>query len=218
MGWLQEDTPIVALDYDGTLVAYHWHFTNFASEWVGRDLPHGYDGTVPFFSHLGISKATYRRIKLAYRRGGLKRSVPAFGGASQLTRIVRVRKARVVICTTRPFLSMEDIESDTVHNAKRHGIQFDYLISGENKYKELKRLVDPERIVMVLEDQDDMLAQALRLSLPAVRILRRHNEKSTLEVEHEVDSLEDATELALKRLQLRSSDRYLARERERKRK
>jgi hypothetical protein len=218
MGWLQEDSPIVALDYDGTLVAYHYHFTEFASQWVGRELPHGYDGSVPFFKHLGVSKDTYRRIKLAYRRGSLKRSVPAFGGAAELTRQVRLRKARVVICTTRPFLSMEDIEADTVHNAKRHSIQFDYMISGEHKYRELKRLVDPSRIVMVLEDQDDMLAQALRLSLPAVRILRRHNEESALEMEHEVDSLEAATELALMRMQARHSDRYLAKERERKRK
>jgi hypothetical protein len=214
---MQEDSPVIALDYDGTLGVYHYHFTEFASGWVGRQLPHGYDGSVPFFQHLGISKATYRRIKLCYRRGGLKRSMPAFGGAAELTRMVRLRKARVVICTTRPFLSLEDIESDTVHNAKRHGIQFDYMISGEHKYRELKRLVDPERIIMVLEDQDDMLAQATRLGLPAVRILRAHNDASTLHVEHEVDSLAAATELALARMDKRRSERYLASERERKR-
>jgi len=217
MGWLQEDSPIVALDYDGTLGVYHYHFTNFASEWVGRALPGGYDGGKPFYQHLGLSKETYRKCKLAYRRGGLKRSMPAYGGAAELTRIVRLRKARVIICTTRPFLSLEDIEGDTVHNARRHGIQFDYMISGEKKYHELKKLVDPERIVMVLEDQDDMLAQATRLSLPAVRILRAHNDASILEVEHEVDSLQAATELALQRMAIRRSERYLASERERKR-
>lgn len=202
MGWIQTDCPVVALDIDGTLGIYHAHFTKFASEWVGRELPHTYAGDVPFHKHLGISKETYRRCKLAYRRGGLKRSMPAYDGASEMTRTIRKFGARIIVCTTRPFLSLEDVEPDTVHMLKRQGIQYDYLISGEHKYRELVKLVGKDRVVMVLEDQDDMLAQALRLGLPAVRAARVHNVGSSLEVEHQIVSLYEAQQIALERIAL----------------
>lgn len=217
MGWLQSDCPIIALDIDGTLGVYHDHFRLFAEGWVGRSLPGGYDGGVPFHKHLGMSKATYRKVKLAYRKGGLKRSMPTYAGASEMTRIIRQRKGRIVICTTRPFLSLDEVEPDTIHFLKRQGIQYDYIISGENKYRDLVKLVDRDRILMVLEDQDDMLAQALSLGLPAVRARHAHNDASTLKVEHEVPDLKAATELALRRMAVRSGDRYRARERDRKR-
>lgn len=218
MGWLQTDCAIVALDIDGTLGVYHDHFRMFAEQWVGRQLPGGYDGSVPFNKWLGMSKETYRKCKLAYRRGGLKRSMPTYTGAAEMTRIIRVRKARIIICTTRPFLSLDEVETDTLHMLRRQGIQYDYVISGEHKYRELVKLVDPERIVMVLEDQDDMLLQALSLGLPAVRARHAHNDASTVQVEHEVPDLKAATELALNRLTIYRGDKYRAKERERKRK
>lgn len=218
MGWLQTDCAVVALDIDGTLGAYHGHFTRFASEYVGRELPHSYDGSVPFNKHLGLSKPMYRKIKLAYRRGGAKRSMPAYEGAAEMTRIIRERKGRIVICTTRPFLSMDEVEPDTVHMLKRQGIQYDYIISGENKYRDLVKLVDRERVVMVLEDQDDMLLQALSLGLPAVRAQGVHNYGSSLAVEHEVANLRAATQLALTRMMVYRGDKHRAKERERKRK
>lgn len=217
MEWIQTDCPVVALDIDGTLGVYHEHFRQFASNWVGRDLPGGYDGSVPFNKWLGLSKPTYRKCKLAYRRGGLKRSMPAYTGAAEMTHIIRERKARIVICTTRPFLSMDEVEPDTVHMLKRQGIKYDYIISGENKYRDLCKLVDKSRVVMVLEDQDDMLAQALSLGLPAVRARHSHNDASSLYVEHEVPDLKAATELALKRMTIYSGDRHRKRERDRKR-
>lgn len=217
MEWIQSSCPVVALDIDGTLGAYHGHFTRFASEYVGRELPHTYKGDVPFNKHLGLSKPMYRKIKLAYRRGGLKRSMPAYDYASEMTRIIRERKARIVICTTRPFLSMDEVEPDTVHMLKRQGIKYDYIISGENKYRDLCKLVDKSRVVMVLEDQDDMLSQAVSLGLPAVRFAGVHNYFSTVQVEAEVSTLRQATELALARIQMYSGDRYRARERDRKR-
>jgi hypothetical protein len=134
-----------------------------------------------------------------------------------MTRIIRKRKGRIVVCTTRPFLSLEDVEPDTVHNLKRHGVQFDYILHGENKYRDLVKLVDPARIVMVLEDQDDMLAQAASLSLPAVRRVTLWNMGSPLHWTPEVHSLKDAEQLALNRMANYSSERYLANQREKKR-
>lgn len=194
--------PIVALDIDGTLGVYHEHFRQFASEWVGRRLPGGYDGHCPFHKWLGLSKATYRKCKLAYRRGGLKRSMPHYDGSRELTVAVRKQGARVFICTTRPFLSLDDVEPDTVHNLKRNGVQFDYVLSGEHKYRDLLKLVNKSQVVMVLEDQDDMLSQALSLGLPAVRSRHAHNDISKVEVDTEAGSLYAAQEIALSRIRL----------------
>lgn len=194
--------PIVAVDYDGTLGVYHEHFRRFAEEYIGKPLRGGYDGSVPFYKWLGMGKATYRQCKLAYRRGGLKRSMPPYAGGKEFTRSVRKAGALVFICTTRPFLAFDNIEPDTVHNMRRHGIQHDYLLSGEHKYRELCKTVGKKQIVMVLEDQDDMLSQALSLRLPAVRMRHAHNDVCDVKVDTEVSTLWAAQEVALARIQL----------------
>jgi hypothetical protein len=195
--------PIVALDIDGTIGVYHEHFRQFASQYVGRELPGGYSGSMPFNKWLGLSKATYRECKLAYRRGGLKRSMPHYTGSKEFSRTVRRAGALIFVCTTRPFLAYDNIEPDTVHNLKRHGVQHDYLLSGQHKYRDLCKIVNRSQVVMVLEDQDDMLLQALSLGLPAVRMRHSHNDVSKVEMDMEVADLRTATELALLRI-----DRY----------
>jgi hypothetical protein len=201
--WRQQP-PIVALDVDGTIGVYHHHFHQFAEQWTGKKLRSGYDGSMPFYKWLGLSKATYRECKFAYRRGGLKRSMPHYTGSREFSVAVRKAGARIIICTTRPFRSLDNIEPDTVHNLKRHGVQFDYIISGERKYHDLLKIpgVRRDQVVMVLEDQDDMLAQALRLRLPAVRIRHAHNDVCDVKVDAEVGSLVMAQEVALARIQL----------------
>lgn len=204
--------PIVALDYDGTLGVYHDHFRRFAEEWTGKPLRGGYDGSVPFYRWLGMGKETYRKCKLAYRRGGLKRSMPPYAGGKELTRAVRKAGALVFICTTRPFLAFDNIEPDTVHNARRHGIQYDHLLSGENKYRELCKVAGGNRqVVMVLEDQDDMLSQALSLRLPAVRMRHAHNDVFDVKVDTEVSTLAAAQEVALARIQLYKEGNWITR-------
>jgi hypothetical protein len=204
--------PIVALDIDGTIGVYHEHFTNFAEAWVGRKLPRGYDGGIPFYRFLGLSKATYRECKFAYRRGGIKRSMPHYTGSREFSVAVRNAGARIIVCTTRPFRSLDNIEPDTVHNLKRHGVQYDYLISGERKYHDLLRIpgVRRDQVVMVLEDQDDMLAQALRLRLPAVRMRHAHNDVCDVKVDTEVGTLSAAQEVALARIKLYKEGNWVA--------
>lgn len=153
--------PVFGIDVDGTLGEYHEHFATFAEGWagkaVGRDEP--YDGTVPFWKWLGLSKTTYRKIKLAYRQGGLKRSMPMYPYASELTRAVRKAGAVVVICTTRPYLQLDNLEPDTQHCLRRNGIQYDAIISGEHKYRDLK-FAFGSRVQCVLEDDPAMVKQA----------------------------------------------------------
>lgn len=166
--------PIFGLDIDGTLGYYHEHFWAFAQNWTGKHLPHpDYFKGGSFAAHLGMSKATYRKIKLAYRRGGAKRSMPVMDGARALSRSLRQRGAVVVLCTTRPYLSLEGIDEDTRHWASRNKVQYDFIIWGERKYQDLARF--QSRVVAVLEDEPQMLQQALNHGLIAVRRSRPYN-------------------------------------------
>lgn len=166
------DAPVVALDIDGTLGDYHGHFTRFAEAWTGKKMPDPKDNTggVPFHKHLGISKSTYRQCKLAYRQGGMKRSMPAYSGASQLTRHIRKKGAQVWICTTRPYLRLDNIDPDTRHWLRRNGIQYDNVLYGEHKYRDLRKSVGEGRVLFVVDDLPVMLEQAIGQGMfPMVR-------------------------------------------------
>lgn len=153
--------PVVALDLDGTLGNYHLHFLRFAEGWLGRPMPDPQLNTdgVPLYSWMGVSKRTYRECKLAYRQGGMKRSMPCYEGAPELARYIRRRGAEVYICTTRPYLRLDNIDPDTRHWLRRNRIQYDGVIFGEHKYRQLRDLVGP-KVLMVMDDLPEMLAQA----------------------------------------------------------
>lgn len=159
--------PVVALDIDGTLGDYHGWFLRFAAEWYGRPMPapEEINPGLPLHRHMRTSKATYRECKLAYRQGGLKRSMPVYPGAAELTRAIRRAGASVWICTTRPYLRLDNIDPDTRHWLRRNGIQFDYVTYGQNKYRELKKQVGSDRIVAVLDDLPEMILQASDIGL-----------------------------------------------------
>lgn len=160
--------PVVALDLDGTLGDYHLHFTRFAEQWTGRKMPDPADINpgLPLHKHLGMSKATYRQCKLAYRQGGLKRSMPVYPGAADMIREFRRAGAEVWICTTRPYLSLARIDPDTRHWLRRNHIQYDGVLYGENKYRDLVKNVNRDQVVAVLDDLVALLEQALSLGLP----------------------------------------------------
>lgn len=174
--------PVFGLDIDGTMGDYHTHFWEFAQAWCGKVLasPLAYDGSVPFWRHLGLSKATYRRVKLAYRQGGLKRSMPVFPFAAELTRALRRRGAVVVMCTTRPYLHLSNIEPDTVEWLRRNRIQYDHIIMGEHKYRDLARQYGKARIVAVVDDLPEMMDQARSVGL------RSHLKDATYNRQHEM--------------------------------
>jgi phosphoglycolate phosphatase-like HAD superfamily hydrolase len=169
--------PVVALDIDGTMALYHSWFLWFAELYVGRDMPpvHAYDGSVPLHRFMGVSKERYRQIKLAYRQGGLKRSMPAYDGAAELTRDVRAAGAEVWVCTTRPYLRLDNIDPDTRHWLRRNRIQYDGVLFGEKKYADLKALVGSGRVVAVLDDLPEQVTTARALGLPAWLVERAHN-------------------------------------------
>lgn len=158
---------VAALDIDGTMGDYHGHFLRFASMWYGREMPDPSlnTGGVPLNEWMKTSKATYRQCKLAYRQGGMKRSMPVDPGASDLTHWLRRQGVEVWICTTRPYLRLDNIDPDTRHWLRRNKIQYDGVIYGENKYRQLVKNVGKDNIAFVFDDLPEMIMQARDLGL-----------------------------------------------------
>jgi phosphoglycolate phosphatase-like HAD superfamily hydrolase len=124
---------------------------------------------------MNVSKSRYREIKLAYRQGGMKRSMPMVVGADVLARDARAAGAEVWVCTTRPYLRLDTIDPDTRHWLRRHGIQYDGVLFGERKYADLRALVGSGRVVAVLDDLPEQVTTALALGLPAWLVERSYN-------------------------------------------
>src|SRR5256885_3623561 len=118
--------PVVAIDIDGTIGDYHTHFLTFAEQWlaVGRNHwdYHGDENFGDWFcGRYGVDKTIYRQIKLAYRQGGLKRSMPVYSGMVELVREIG-SVAEVWLTTTRPYLRLDQVDPDTRFWLERHGI------------------------------------------------------------------------------------------------
>lgn len=165
--------PVVALDIDGTLGDYHSHFLSFAANWIGKPMPSPADINPGLRLHkfMQVPLRTYRECKLAYRQGGLKRWMPCYDGASDLTRALRRAGSDVWICTTRPYLRLDNIDPDTREWLRRNKIQYDAVIYGDNKYHELKRQAGP-RVAGIMEDLPELWAQARKLFPDAFVVLR----------------------------------------------
>jgi hypothetical protein len=163
------DGPVVGLDVDGSMGDYHGHFLRFAEGWLGREMPAPEDINpgLPLHRHMGTAKATYRKVKWAYRQGGLKRSMPCYPGARELTVDLRKAGAENWICTSRPYLQHGPIEPDTRHWLWRNRIQYDHILWGEHKYRDLRKLA-PGRVVFVLEDLPEMAEQAIACGIPVL--------------------------------------------------
>lgn len=180
--------PVVAVDIDGTLADFHAHFIWFAEMYTGRDLyrAYGYDGNycdadgTPFESNFrawfndtcGIGTDEFREIKLAFRQGGMKRSLRIFAGARALCWAIRDRGAELWLTTTRPYLSLDGVFKDTLFWLDRYEIAYDGIIFQEDKYAVLAERIDPGRVVAVLDDLPEMYDAAGSIFGPQVPILR----------------------------------------------
>jgi hypothetical protein len=159
-----EGKPVVALDVDGTLGDYHRHFLWFAEQYLDKPMPDAQTinpgERLHKFMHVRL--ADYRAAKLAFRQGGFKRWMPAYPYASELTTSVRRAGAEVWICTTRPYLRLDNIDPDTREWLRRNNIKYDAVLFGEDKYKELKRQAGG-RVAAILDDLPEMYYEANRL-------------------------------------------------------
>lgn len=159
--------PVVALDIDGSLGDYHRHFLEFAEQYFGRSMPSPFaiNPGKRLWEHMGVPLHEYREAKLAYRQGGFKRWMPMYPGAAELAGKVRSAGAEVWICTTRPYLRLDNVDPDTREWLRRNNIQYDCVLFDDRdrdggKYAELERQVGVSRIVGVLDDLPERIQEA----------------------------------------------------------
>jgi hypothetical protein len=190
--------PIVACDIDGTLGDYHTHFVNFAQQYLGRKLPsvENYQSNRRFAEYLGISLPEYRTIKLAYRQGGLKRSMPIFLGSQSLLSTIQEAGCELWLTTTRPYLRLDGIDPDTRFWLERHGIGYAGLLYDEDKYARLAENIDRRRVVLVIDDLTEQVAAASAYfgHDRVVLCANRHNEWISRSIRHSHRQLERVIE------------------------
>lgn len=176
--------PVVAIDIDGTLGDFHHHFLRFAVGYMdgkpALDPPTShYDGSRPmrqwFCDYYGTTEDVWRDIKLAYRQGGMKRTMPSYGYGRMLTQACHRVGAEVWITTTRPYLRLDNIDPDTRFWLDKNEVEYDGLIYDEHKYSHLLARVGAGRVVAVLEDLPEEFNEAARLFGRHVPILYRAN-------------------------------------------
>lgn len=153
--------PVVAVDLDGTLGDYHGHFEDFAMDWLGIGwVTNSYTGDIRyrewFCDAYGVDETTFRLIKLAYRQGGMKRTMPAHREAGWVMRSL-AKQAEVWVTTTRPWARYDRVDPDTVEWLRRNRISHDGLLFDEHKIDELYERIDPSRVVAVLDDEPRVL-------------------------------------------------------------
>lgn len=169
--------PIVAIDLDGTLGDYHGHLQRFAEEYWGVDLAGnvyaGDQAHRDYYASLGFPFREFREMKLAYRQGGQKRTMPVFAGAAELVNYLRAAGAEVWLTTTRPYLRLDGVDPDTREWLRRNGIEYDGLLYDEDKYRVLAEHVDPERVVAVLDDLPEQILVAAEAFGPMIPIWKR---------------------------------------------
>lgn len=170
--------PVVALDIDGTLGDYHGHLLNFAEGYLGisgTGWALEYDGSTDLCTFMDLTKHEYRQLKLAFRQGGMKRTMPPFGHASDLAHALAGMGAEVWITTTRPYMRLDNVDPDTRFWLERNHIRYDGLIYDDDKYERLLEIVGPDRIVGVVDDLPDLYDAADRLGLRPIQHATRYN-------------------------------------------
>lgn len=213
--------PIVAVDIDGTLGDFHSHFLDFVEGWsgtrleLGREYAGAYvdsDGTPrldsPFKRWVrgwlpDLSDSDWHTLKLAYRQGGFKRTMPVYEGAAGLCEAIRSAGAELWLTTTRPYLRLDNVDPDTREWLRRTGIEFDGLLYDEEKYAVLAERVESSRVVMILDDLVDQVEEASHYFGGKTPVLRKTaynrlaRERWTGLAE---DSLGGAEDVALRRI------------------
>lgn len=193
--------PIVALDIDGVLGEYHMHLLDFMVDYFGRAMRQGWDGTGDWEMFLGLSRHEYREAKLAFRQGGMKRTMPMRNGAFDIAWQASIHGAEVWITTTRPYNRLDSVDPDTKEWLHRNSVYYDHLLYDEHKYDRLALIVDPHRVVFVLDDLPEMAAEANRnFHGKSYLLIRPHNQGGRCGEERQVASLDVAQDIIIRNI------------------
>lgn len=171
--------PIIALDIDGTSGDYYEHFRWFAELYTQekQEIHWDYSDHAEFNEALNMNKELYRQIKLAYRQGGMKRSLPPFPEIRRFVETIRANGVQVWIATTRPWQRLDNIDPDTQFWINRNLGRVDGVIYGEDKYLDLQDIAKArgQRIIGVFDDLPENIVAAQSLGLRAVLREGGHN-------------------------------------------
>lgn len=175
----KEVKPVVAVDIDGTMGLYHKHFLEYAAAYLNKPVYTHYVGNQPFKEWFCLTydctPDDWHDIKLAYRQGGMKRTMPVYPEAAVLCYSIRKAGAELWVTTTRPYIRHDNIDPDTREWLARHGIKYDYMIYDGHKYHKLRRLVGEGRVVAVLDDLWEEIIEASNMFGSEVPILRANS-------------------------------------------
>jgi hypothetical protein len=158
--------PVVAIDIDGTMGDYHDHLLRFATYYFGEPSVDwwGYSGhgkfSEWFMQAFDCDYRTWHDVKLAYRQGGMKRSMPPFDSMTRFARETAAMGCEIWVTTTRPFLRMDNIDPDTREWLRRNDVPYKGLIYDEDKYEALAERIDSSRVVAVYDDLPEMYDSA----------------------------------------------------------
>ncbi|UAJ16147.1 phosphatase [Microbacterium phage TinyMiny] len=169
--------PVVGLDVDGTLADYYEHMRWFAELYLQRPvtIDWTFANTAEFSDALQLDKKTYRDIKLAYRQGGMKRSIPVMDDRGTMVKAIRAAGIQVWITTTRPWQRLDNIDPDTQFWLNRNVGRVDGVIYGEEKYMDLLDIVGSDRILGIVDDLPENIVSAMSLGLRAALAVGDHN-------------------------------------------
>jgi len=171
--------PVVLVDIDGTLAEYHDALTEFVNHYF--DLPlvkYAWNGEGDFEDYFGITQEQYREAKLAFRQGGMKRSMAVYPYVNRFMQDLS-RVASVWLTTTRPWQRLDNVDPDTREWLRRNNIQYDGLLYDEFKYSKILDIIDRDRIVGVIEDLPEQYDHAEEMGLPVFQVVRLHNSHPT---------------------------------------
>lgn len=170
----REVKPVVAFDIDGTLGDYHGQLIDFVAQYVGRepgldDRP--FDGSMNFGDWIIDafdldSRKTYRDIKLAFRQGGSKRTMPPYRGRISAVWAARNTGCEIWLTTTRPYMRLDSVDPDTREWLRRNNVPFDHLMYDEHKYPLLAQHVEPERVILIVDDLSEQYDEAAETFAP----------------------------------------------------
>lgn len=169
--------PVVGLDIDNTLADYTEHLRWFAELYLQRPVIIDWDfaPTAEFSDALQLDKKTYRDIKLAYRQGGMKRSIPVLDERGIMVKAIRAAGIQVWITTTRPWQRLDNIDPDTQFWLDRNVGRVDGVIYGEEKYMDLLDIVGADRILGIVDDLPENIVAAMSLGMNAALSVGDHN-------------------------------------------
>lgn len=178
--------PVLAVDIDGTLGNYHDHFTSFCELYFQRPFLFAYSDTAQDFEeYLGLTREEYRAAKLAYRQGGMKRSMVPYDGAQALLSAANHLGCEVWVATTRPYQRLDNIDPDTRFWMDRWNMQYHAMLYGDDKYDQLSTHVEPERLVMLIDDLPAQVFAADQLWPDKTWLVeRKHNATDRVHMYH----------------------------------